>query len=207
MTITLANLNPATTTEAIKLGSGVFKVLYDGTLTATSATIDGTIYAQEGRIGCTKSGSTRSGGWIITAGKLYSGSGTSYVELNSDSSNNYAMLVGNSVATSAKFIVTKAGIITAKEGAIGGWSLINNRLTANSGKIGLASSGAGNYRIWINSDNDASSSTSTPTFTNSSTYFWVNSSGKLSCKNAEVRGDIYASGGTIGNWQIKNNRL
>ena len=45
MTITLANLHPDRTTDAIKIGGGVFKVTYDGALTSTSADIQGKIYA------------------------------------------------------------------------------------------------------------------------------------------------------------------
>jgi len=46
MTITFADLNPDKNTDAIKIGGGVFKVSYDGTLNATSAEIEGTIYAK-----------------------------------------------------------------------------------------------------------------------------------------------------------------
>jgi hypothetical protein len=63
MTITLAKLGSSDT--AIKLGAGSFSVNYDGSFVAT-----------QGKIGGKK-------GWNVAEGRLYSGSGTSYVELNS----------------------------------------------------------------------------------------------------------------------------
>ena len=41
MTINFADLNPGNNTTAIKIGGGVFEVTYNGTLKATSATIEG----------------------------------------------------------------------------------------------------------------------------------------------------------------------
>lgn len=211
MTIYLANLKPENPEKqyAIKVGGGVFGVMYDGSMTATSATINGIIYAKEGKIGGSK---TDSNGWTITTNRLYSGSGSSHVELNSEkytnlttptNNNDFAIWAGSATATSAKFSVSKGGLITAKEGVIGGWKLSNTKLTSNSGKIGLASSGT--YRFWSGADTGTGESNN-PTFTGG-TYFWVNGSGEMSCKNAVVRGTIEADRGYIGNWQILNNRL
>ena len=45
MTITLADLSPDSKTSAIKLGAGRFEVLYDGSVTASAADIQGKVYA------------------------------------------------------------------------------------------------------------------------------------------------------------------
>ena len=212
MTITLANLNPSNPSKsnAIKIGAGVFQVMYDGSVTATEATVSGTIYALKGKIGSTTRNS--SDGWTIETNRLYSGSGSTYVELNSQTAtnttsptnnNDFAFWAGSSTATSAKFSVSKSGLITAKEGNIGGWKLLSNKLISNSGKVGLASSGT--YRFWSGADT-GTGETNNPTFSGG-TYFWVNSSGEMSCRNATVRGKIEADSGYIGSWIISNNRL
>ena len=141
MTITFANLNPGKNTDAIKIGGGVFKVSYDGTLNATSAEIKGTIYAEKGEIG--------------------------------------------------------------------GWKLTNKGLHANDNKVGMANSG--NYAFWSGA-NESGNLDDTPTFDKGSTYFYVQKDGKLSCKNAEVRGNITAdrlecNNGEIGGWQISEGIL
>ena len=88
-------------TTGIALGKGAFKVTNAGVLTATSGTV---------------------GGWTIGANQLNSGSGASYVALNSAASdtNAYAMWAGNSAAASAPFSVTKAGALKASSADITG---------------------------------------------------------------------------------------
>lgn len=76
MTITLSGA--ASSADAIKVGNGNFIVNYGGKLTAKSAIIDGTITAGAGSV---------IGGWTLAAKRLYSGSGTSYVALDSGTSN------------------------------------------------------------------------------------------------------------------------
>lgn len=130
MTIALANLNPANPDKAtaIKIGAGVFEVKYNGALTASSADITGTVYALKGKIGSTSKSS--SDGWTIETGRLYSGSGATRVEINSQTAtntttptanNDFAFWAGNATAANAKFSVSKGGKITAKEGHVGGW--------------------------------------------------------------------------------------
>lgn len=209
MTITLANLKSAPTGEAIKLGGGVFQVNYDGTLRATSATIEGQIFAQSGKIGCTSRNSND--GWTIEKNKLYSGSGATRVELNSDKDEEFAIWAGATSSTSAKdsyFAVSKKGSLYAKQGNIGGWILKSKSLSSNNNKIGMASSGS--YVFW--SGANTGNPGDTPDFSNSGTYFYVTNGGKLSCKNAEVRGNITADSlecdnGEIGGWTISSNSL
>lgn len=209
MTITLANLKSAPTGEAIKLGGGVFQINYDGTLKATSATIEGQIFAQSGKIGCTSRNSND--GWTIEKNKLYSGSGATRVELNSDKDEEFAIWAGATSSISAKnsyFAVSKKGSLYAKEGNIGGWILKSRSLSSNNNKTGMASSGS--YVFW--SGADTGNPGDTPDFSNSGTYFYVTNGGKLSCKNAEVRGNITADSlecdnGEIGGWTISSNSL
>lgn len=209
MTITLADLRAAGTTNAIKIGGGVFTVNYNGALTATSATIDGVIYARSGKIGC--SSRTSSDGWTIETNRIYSGNSSTRVELNSaaatntttpTNNNDFAMWAGSNTASSAKFSVSKGGLITAKEGNIGGWILSSNKLTSDNYRTGMASSGT--YRFWAGGS--TASTASGPVFSGSS-YFYVTSSGEMVCRNAQVNGNITATGGTIGDWIISNGRL
>lgn len=209
MTITLADLRAAGTTNAIKIGGGVFTVNYNGAVTATSATISGTIYALSGKIGCTSR--TSSDGWTIETNRLYSGSGSTRVELNSQTAtntstptnnNDFAIWAGSATASSAKFSVSKGGLITAREGNIGGWILSSNKLTSDNYRTGMASSGT--YRFWAGGS--SGSTASEPVFSGSS-YFYVTSSGEMVCRNAQVNGNITATGGTIGDWIISNGRL
>lgn len=205
MTITLANLKSAPTGEAIKLGGGVFQVNYDGTLRATSATIEGQIFAQSGKIGCTSR--TSSDGWTIEKNRMYSGSEATRVELNSDKDEEFAIWAGATSSISARdryFAVSKKGSLYAKDGNIGGWILKRSSLSSKDNKIGIASSGP--YVFW--SGADLGEAGTSPDFSGG-TYFCVTNSGKLSCKNAEVRGNIIADrlecdNGEIGGWDISS---
>ena len=209
MTINFANFNPGKKTTAIKIGGGVFEVTYDGALKATSATIEGQIFAQSGKIGCTSRNSND--GWTIEKNKLYSGSGATRVELNSDKDEDFAIWAGATSSTSARdsyFAVSKKGSLYAKEGNIGGWTLKSRSLSSNNNKIGMASSGS--YVFW--SGADTGNPGDTPDFSKSGTYFYVTNGGKLSCKNAEVRGNITADrlecdNGEIGGWTISSSSL
>lgn len=209
MTINFANLNPGNNTTAIKIGGGVFEVTYNGALKATSATIEGQIFAQSGKIGCTSRNSND--GWTIEKNKLYSGSGATRVELNSDKDEEFAIWAGATSSTSAKdsyFAVSKKGSLYAKEGNIGGWTLKSKSLSSNNNKIGMASSGS--YVFWSGANTGKPGDT--PDFSNSGTYFYVTNGGKLSCKNAEVRGNITADrlecdNGEIGGWTISSSSL
>ena len=64
---------------SLNINNGTFEVTSAGALTATSATISGTLTAGAG---------SSIGGWTATANELYSGSGTGYVGLNSDTTSN-----------------------------------------------------------------------------------------------------------------------
>lgn len=208
MTINFADLNPGKDAVAIKLGGGVFQVNYDGTLRATSATIEGQIFAQSGKIGCTSR--TSSDGWTIETNRLYSGSGSTRVELNSSKDEELAMWAGSANTTTAKssyFAVSKKGELYAKEGNIGGWTLKSRSFSNSNNKIGMASSGT--YVFWSGADSGTAGDT--PSFSGGS-YFYVTNSGQLTCRNAQIRGDISAdylecNDGEIGGWTISSDSL
>lgn len=211
MTITLANLGTAGTTNAIKLGAGAFSVSYDGSMTATKATITGKITATSGTIG----------GWNIGTTDLNSTqNGSRKVGLDSSKDNWWAIWAGQTIAGSgydpawaepkisspAPFVVTKDGYVYARNayisgninattGSIGGWTIAQNKLY--SGKVGMASSGTAAF--WVgNGFNENSNGPGNPNWTSDSTYFLVTRAGKLYCKDATVNGNIQAKSGTIG---------
>lgn len=203
MTITLADLSKnngvSRTTEAIKLGAGVFKVLYDGSLYASSADITGKITANEGYIGGRE-------GWIIAPYRIYSSrSGSTHIELNCNKDETYAIWAGatdSASAASNRFAVSKTGDLYAKTGNLGGWTMDRNKFTSNNNQIGLASTGT--YRFWSGADRD--DNRGTPSFSGGS-YFYVKNDGTMSCRNADISGKVTANSGSIGGWTINNGSI
>ncbi len=160
MYIRLADRNPDYTTKAIGIGLSThsdefginrteenFYVTYDGKLRATEANIQGNIYAIEGQIG----GKNRQGGWTIKTNRLYSGSGTSHVELNSDPNTSFAIWAGKdtagdsyskddqgigSIINPADFVVTRDGFLYAKNARIKGNIEADTLIANKKGQIG-----------------------------------------------------------------------
>ena len=75
-------------------------------------TTGGALYANSGQIG----------GWTLATNRLYSGSGTGYVGLDSNTSNTFAIWAGLASPTTSnyKFAVTRAGKLYATEAVISG---------------------------------------------------------------------------------------
>lgn len=155
------------------------------------------------------------GGWEIKTDRLSSGSGVSYVALNS-SSGNYAIWAGNETASSAPFSVTRAGVLKATGADISG------TITATSGKIGkwtvemsgLMYSGAGNTYVAL--DSSTTSFTDYVIWAGSSTAssapFSVTRGGILSATGVKISGTITATtltatSGKIGNWTISDGAI
>lgn len=145
-------------------GNGTFKVDKDGNLTANSATVTGTINANEGKIGGTN-------GFTIQSGKIYSGSkstlsstadgvyiGTDGIslgskfsvtnkgELKASSGTFSGTISGGSININDNFVVTSDGTLTAKKGtfsgAISGGSInINNNFVVTSQGVMTAKDG------------------------------------------------------------------
>lgn len=162
-----------------------FYVTYDGKLKATEADIQGVIYAVKGQIG----GTERSGGWTIETNRLYSGSGSTRVELNSDPDEIYAIWAGKTSGADAKrntFAVTKTGELFAKVGDIGGWTLGPTSLTSSNNRVGLASSGV--YAFW------AGANVGTPGDTPVGAVFSVTRDGALTSTSGEIGGWVIKEG-------------
>jgi hypothetical protein len=114
--------SPTITGGTLNIGSGVFQVASDGTLTATSATITGAITATSGFIG------SIAGGFAINS--TYIGKGkTSLTDANAGV---YIGANGISLGASSVFTVTDAGVLAAKSGTIGGWTINPTTLTGGS---------------------------------------------------------------------------
>lgn len=155
------NLNGS---RGITITSPYFNVTKDGTITSTAGQI---------------------GGWTLTDKRLYSGSGSSYVALDSGTSNvNYSIWAGNSTPSSAPFSVTRAGAIKSTSGTIGGWTLSSSALyTANNtlylGTTGITATIGGTSRSGL--------------VFKSGSNFGVSSTGVLYSNNAIVNGSITAT--------------
>lgn len=218
MYMRLADRTPDKTLKAIGIGlsehedsSGRivteenFYVTYDGRVKATEADIQGNIYAVSGQIG----GNARSGGWTIESGRIYSGSSSTYVALDSVDEI-YAVWAGRADPQYAPFYVQRNGYVYAnnvkvkgnieadtltanKNGSIAGWEISSTQLTAANGKVGIAS--VGNNMFWVNN------------YAEDGTAFSVTSGGQLKCKNAIIEGNITANRGTIGGWTLNNTGL
>ena len=127
--------------------SAPFRVSKGGALTATSATITGTITATAGAIGgWTIGASTLSGGdaTLGSSGYLDLGTGNDIVRLDASNAT-YRLWIGNATAASAPFRITKAGYVTAISGSIGGFTLGGS--TMYNGTFVLD---AGNGRVTFN---------------------------------------------------------
>lgn len=137
MIITLANKGIGGNQSAIRIGNSngkdVFKVDYNGALTASSATITGVINANTGYIGGEK-------GWTIATNKIQSNNGSVYLSTKADeyafySSNFQVSQDGNMTCSNA----TISGTITATGGSIGKWGISNGSISC--GNTTLDSSG------------------------------------------------------------------
>lgn len=205
MTITLADLNPSSVTKAIKVGNDVFTVTYDGSM-----------YAIKGKIG--GASASDSNGWTIETNRLYSGSSTSHVELNSNSNETYAIWAGRVSSTSAPFRVSKTGDLVAtsaditgkissKEGDIGGWKISRTGIYDSTGRVGMSRSGS--YRFWVgtNASVNTDGEQTGDMVAGTDPYFYVTSAGKLGCRGADVSGKVTATSGQIGGWTITSSSL
>ena len=158
MTIILANLKNSPITEAIKVGKGAFQVNYDGSMIATKANITGNITANSGSIG----------GWTIEENKLYSGVGSRYVGLSSQSVTDngiafeYAIWAGNKEPVNANFSVKKDGTVNITKNLSIGKKIGDNDIRAltidkdgnlfiNSGTISIGKDENNNYKFQVDS--------------------------------------------------------
>lgn len=182
--------------EGLVTANNYFKISEDGSIEATNATISGNITADDGQIG----------GWNITSGSLYSGSGTNHVQLSTDDLT-YAIWAGAEDSSNAPFrlgkngnlIATNADIngkITADDGQIGGWTIGTGSLYAGNDKnrVQLSTSDP-TYAIWAGSEDS------------SDAPFRLGKNGDLVASNADINGKITANEGQIGGWTIGTDSL
>lgn len=119
----------------INNGNGTFRVDQDGNLIATSATIEGTIKANDGYIGGENGFTIKSSDGI---GRIYSGSKSVF------SSNNAGVYIGTdgiSLGKNSPFKVDSDGNLTAKSGHIGGAEIGTTYIKATNGNWTLDNSG------------------------------------------------------------------
>ena len=187
-----ANLGNAFTIIAEDINLDGMNIVLNGSrgITITSpyfnVTSQGYITATGGKIG----------GWEMGSTRLYSGSGATYVALDSGTQGvDYPIWAGNENPANAPFSVTRAGAIKSTSGNIGGWTVNNSTLTA--GNITLNSNGSmsgGSTHTWsIGTDGAATFNNITA---NSGTFSGtINASGGTITGNMTVTGTL--SGGTI----------
>ena len=179
---------------------GYFQALPDGTVKMT-----GTITTTGGYIG----------GWTIGANRLSSGSGTSYVGLDSGTANvDYVIWAGNSSAGSAPFRVTRTGSVTMSSATISGGSITikdgstknfevtsDGTLTAIKGSVGGWTLGTD----YLGSGTSRSGSqVGIGTGTGTTVVFWagnVNNTAEAPFR-VTASGALYTTSGRIGGWYI-----
>jgi hypothetical protein len=179
-----------------------FTVNTSGVMTATSASITGTVTANSGAIG----------GWAIDSNKIYQAlaisPNISGIYTGSSASNGLTFFAGaaTSTGTSAAFTVTNAGAVTATNanitgtvstnnitatgGIVGGWTLSSTSLTSGTGAstVGIATSGG--YAFYAGDSTPASAE------------FRVTPGGALTATDATITGSVTATSGAIGGWSI-----
>lgn len=194
-------------TDGIGLGKGKFYVTKNGALTATNATITGTVTATSGEIG----------GWSLNSGKIYAGDGTNVkvaVMQAPTSSITWVFAAGGSSHSGysdCPFRVNKAGdlyatsatitgTITATGGKVGNWTINENYIgSSKTGGSFYISSASDSSDYWIRAHDAASGG--------GNRKFSVSKGGLLYASGATISGSITATSGTIGGCSISNGTL
>lgn len=162
--------------RGITITSPYFNVTSEGYITATGGKI---------------------GGWEMGATRLSSGSGSTYVALDSGTSGiNYPIWAGNENPANAPFSVTRGGTIKATNGTIGSFTLNTNRLYSGSGNTtaGIGVYGS-DHAFWAGSE------------TSSNAPFRVGHGGGLTATNATITGSVTATSGKIADYTINGAQL
>ena len=194
-------------TDGIGLGKGKFYVTKNGALTATNATITGTVTATSGEIG----------GWSLNSGKIYAGDGTNVkvaVMQAPSASITWVFAAGGSSHSGysdCPFRVNKAGdlyatsatitgTITATGGKVGNWTINENYIgSSKTGGSFYISSASDSSDYWIRAHDAASGG--------GNRKFSVSKGGLLYASGATISGSITATSGTIGGCSISNGTL
>lgn len=112
-------------------GNGTFLVDEDGKLTASSATVKGTIQAVDGWFG-------GENGFRIASGKAYTNNKNAW---NSSVSGVYLGTDGISLGAGSPFSVDQYGNLTAKSGTIGSIKIANDRIYSENNNFSIDSNG------------------------------------------------------------------
>lgn len=179
--------------------SAPFRVTQAGALTATNATITGSITATTGAIG----------GWSIGTYTITADSGA--VGLNSEATagTDWRLWAGDATPGSAPFRVDESGNLVASAGTVGGWTLSASDFTGGNATLhssGYLLLGTSNdivrvdasdatYRLWVGNATAASAP------------FRVTKAGALTATTATITGAVTATSGEIGGWDISGNTL
>jgi len=187
--------------------SAEFRVTPEGLLTATSASITGSVTANSGAIGGWSLTSTSlSGGntTISSTGDITVGSGESVARLSSSDAA-YRLWLGGSAASTAPFRVNSTGAVTATDANISG------TISASAGQIGGFTIGATSLTAGSGATAVGISPASYPFFAGSSTAstapFSVTSAGVLTATSASITGAVTATSGSIGGWILSSTSL
>ena len=171
------------------------------------------------------------GGWLTAASALYSGSGTTYVNLNSSSTNTYAIWAGDPMSSSAPFRLTRTGALTltSSNTSISNASLSSVSISSSSyggvadittGTFGNASS---KFTLGTGTDGCSALYKSKSTFAsttsgvylgtdgislgNSTNYFKVTSGGTTTITNASISNSSYSGDVTSSNANISGGTI
>ena len=164
-----------------------FEVTNDGILTARGADIQGIIQANEGNIG----------GFTIGESAIYH-----TIPSFTDTSSTGVYLGTDGIKLGSDFKVDNTGKITANSGEIGGASIVDGKLVVTSANI---------KDINVNNKFIVETNGST-TIQNGKTgdeeaYIKLDSTGKISISNANVKGTITAYRGEIGGFTTENSYM
>ena len=192
---TVAMQKPTTSgTKVFYAGSNdspQFYVQADGYLYAQNAYIEGKITSSEGKIG----------GWTINADSLTTSTANGFIKLASPSTSDSLVIQVGTNSTNTSFGVHANGLVEAGNIIISGGKIGNLNLSDQ----GLA---------YTNSDKIVGmypqAGTTNKAFlagTSGNPEFYVTGNGYLYAKNAYIEGEISASTGDIGGWNIGQNVL
>ncbi len=139
--------------------------------------------------------------WKVLKDKLYSGSDTSYVGLGT--SGDYRIWAGNEDPTKAPFSVKADGYTVTSAGSIGGWKVNSTTISQTH-----TASDKKQYTVTLsNYNNDNADSRVLHCATDGTDTFYILRNGKLYAENADIKGKITATSGTIGGCNISNGTL
>jgi hypothetical protein len=167
-----------------KMSIGTTFKVENGTLTASAGTV---------------------GGWTLASNKLSAGTDADYIGLIPAT----GIQLGDSTFADAPFSVTKAGVLKAASGTVGGWTLAAASLTGGNATLsntGVLTLGTSNdvvivsavddtYRLW------------TGHATAGSAPFRVTKAGVLTATGATISGTLTATSGTIGGLTLSASAL